>query len=63
MILGCKDGCLCDDINKNYCCVECYKFFDCKESCAETFKTFGKENLLYTCENAYEILENEGVIE
>lgn len=30
-MIGCKNGCLCNDINKELCCIECEEFSTLKE--------------------------------
>lgn len=56
MIIGCKNGCLCDDINKDYCCVECSNFNSCKEPCIPFLnKEYGKEEVLNLCKKSFVI--------
>lgn len=53
MILGCKTGCLCSDINKEYCCRECDKNNDCESSCEIIQRLFSKNEILKSCKNSF----------
>lgn len=54
MIIGCKNGCLCSDINKDYCCVECDNFNSCKEPCISFLnKRYDKEEVLNLCKKSF----------
>ena len=55
MIVGCKHGCLCNDINKEYCCIECEKFNSCKDSCPRNDIGITKENILKICVDSYRV--------
>ncbi|MGL5189103.1 MAG: hypothetical protein ACRC7S_05505 [Cetobacterium sp.] len=56
-MIGCKNGCLCNDINKELCCVECDYFNTCKEYCLE-IKNIGNNNILFKCEKSFEIKDD-----
>jgi len=42
-MIGCKNGCLCNDINKELCCIECEEFSTCKG------------DILFDCKRAFEV--------
>lgn len=53
MIIRCKKGCLCSDINKDYCCIECDNFDNCAEPCEYLLDgNYHKEDILELCKNA-----------
>lgn len=54
-MVGCKNGALCSDINKELCCIECGNFRTCKEPCDIVGTHRG--DILDICKNAYEIVE------
>lgn len=57
MVIGCKIGCLCSDINKEYCCKECDKNENCKNSCETIQKLLTKEVIIKNCKNSYEKID------
>lgn len=55
MRVGCKCGCLCSDITKDYCCIECEKFNICKNRCFKNDVGVTKEKILRICVESYRI--------
>lgn len=51
-MIGCKNGCLCNDISKDLCCIECEKFSSCKGFCYVIDNVEG--DILSNCKNAFE---------
>ncbi|MBS5952554.1 MAG: hypothetical protein KIB53_01955 [Paraclostridium bifermentans] len=50
--VGCKNGCLCNDINKELCCIECENFETCKGYCFVIDSVEG--DILFNCKRAFE---------
>lgn len=56
MMIGCKNGCLCEDISKEYCCIECSNSNTCKEVCMFLLnKDVNKEKVLELCKYSFEV--------
>jgi hypothetical protein len=52
-MIGCKNGCLCNDINKELCCIECEEFSTCKGYCFVIDNIEG--DILFDCKRAFEV--------
>lgn len=57
MILGCKIGCLCSDINKDYCCRECDNHSNCESACDWLNYISSREGILKSCDDSYLVNE------
>lgn len=52
MIIGCKVGSLCSDINKDYCCRECDDYKVCENVCEKTQSLLSRSEIYKSCDEA-----------